>query len=235
MKLAAASNKLANENRYCDLQSTVPYPLSWDQTHDQQEDLHMASYLVSEVIDWLNMHDFLLENYQSICSAEQIEPDHIALQNVNEIKKLMQDLIARHRVLLSQSVKIPQEHFEKMISLDQIYRSLLNLQVPAARLLSWSSQVYKASKIAQFFNGAKTKKEDVNYDRWQTRRVTQVERQMLKVYDFDSEQVNLLMASSGAAAYNVLEKYLLLHVVQPNEKILIVPNMFDEQQGLGFS
>jgi cystathionine beta-lyase/cystathionine gamma-synthase len=237
-------NSLANAAKLCEfaarvidstrLQSLVPYPLSWSQKQDEKEDLEMAAQRFQSFIETIGFYNQAFDRYVKYCHEAGLDINQYALNVVEQIKMTVDNLVQEHEQKLYKQTYLPSNHQQKMMEVDQIYRSLLNLQTPLARVLSWTAQVYRSSKVPQFFDGAKTKKEGVNYDRVQSPRVNFIESQFMRLHGFDEEKVEILMTCSGTAAYSILEKYLAIHVLKPGDKVLIAPTMYDEHQDWAF-
>ncbi len=208
--------------------------LSWSQRKDESDDLAMVSIRMEKLRELIRMHESALKQYYYTCDEMNITPDASAIVASEKISETVQALLEEHNSIIQKPKEFFSNHQDLMYKLDQIYRVLLNLQVSHARIFSWSAQSYAATKIPQFFDGARTKKEGVNYDRVQSPRVGFIEAQLTEVYGFNSDNVETLCVSSGTAAYNILEKYLLIHVLQPGDKILVAPTMYDEHQDWAF-
>lgn len=226
----AAISSVATD--FARLQNLVTYPLSWSQQVDEQEDLQMARHRMGNMLQVLALYDDAIARYRAYCKQSGVDMDRTAVTTASKLRLQIDSLMDEHNQLLL--ANFPVGHSQRMIQIDQTYRSMLNLQVSAARLISWTAQTYLSSKVAHCFDGARKKKDAVNYDRVQSPRVNFIERQLSEVYGFDEEKVEVLVTCSGTAAYNILEKFLSIHVMKPGDNVLIVPTMYDEHQDWAF-
>ncbi len=105
-------------------------------------------------------------------------------------------------------------------------------------VLDWRSASYNQSLDTMFFGLDTQRNPGVNYNRYESNQLTFIERMLAKVLGLNQEKTVLLATSSGMAAYNLIEGYLIRYVLKPNDVVLIPHYIYfetDEQISKIFS
>lgn len=189
------------------------------QLRDEEEDRLYHEFCLAEMQDFLRNHKSSLDGYLALCEEQGFIPDYIGFGAVKDIRKQLEALQDRFKTTLDQPVSDLNAYTQRSTRLNQLYRAAVQLRVPAARLLSWCSTAYNTSTETAFFHretfgGSGT---EFNYDRSRSYRSLQLEQHFLKLLNFDPRHVAMLCTSSGMAAYQLVENYLLQEVLQEQD------------------
>ncbi|KAB8262718.1 tryptophan synthase beta subunit-like PLP-dependent enzyme [Aspergillus pseudonomiae] len=116
----------------------------------------------------------------------------------------------------------------KAWELEERYRVLLQLRSTLVSLFDRCSAAYDQSRADWFFDPASQNAAAVNYDRYGSPDLRDMERNMLSTIRVSSSRpVELLLASSGMAAYQILQHFLLQHL-SVNDTIVLPPYIYFE-------
>lgn len=204
-----------------------------EQRKDIDEDLMLASKRIQPIKMYLDFNANLVAEYKH----SELRHNDAGLKAVAATHALCRSLVQDYRDELELAHSTPDQHAFNMQNLDSMYRTLLVQQIPLARTIAGSSQPYRSSVLNQNFGGFAEKKPkdgQVNYDRFASRKVQQLETQMMNLMGYDKNETTLMMTSSGVAAYDSIEYFLLYRKMQEPCKVLIVPSMYDEIQDICF-
>ncbi|WP_095144943.1 pyridoxal-phosphate dependent enzyme [Pseudomonas sp. Irchel s3b6] len=94
--------------------------------------------------------------------------------------------------------------------------------------LAWCSASNDQSGCVMFFDPQENSGSAVNYDRYGSMLLREVEINLLQSLGFNSNKNDLLLVSSGQAAYTVIESFLLGSVFQPGAKVVTSPYIYFE-------
>ena len=94
--------------------------------------------------------------------------------------------------------------------------------------LAWCSASSSQSKRIMFFTPAENNDNAVNYDRYGSLLLKQRELILQRSLGFDTEKTELLLASSGQAAYTIVESFLLRNVMSSHPTVVTCPYIYFE-------
>jgi threonine dehydratase len=94
--------------------------------------------------------------------------------------------------------------------------------------LEWCSPSYAQSGVIQFFDTGSQDAPTVNYERYESAPVREIEKQLLAVLDLRPDRHTVTVTSSGQAAYSLIEGFLLRYRLQPGDTILLAPYIYFE-------
>ncbi len=92
------------------------------------------------------------------------------------------------------------------------YRELLQKYAYLANVFEWTSPSYDQSQVVMFFNPSEQSSNMVNYDRYGSIVLRKFELSLLETLGFDTHLNTMIATSSGQAAYQVIESFLLREV-----------------------
>lgn len=110
------------------------------------------------------------------------------------------------------------------------YRLLLQQIAHLQTCLQWASPSQDQSLETAFFDPAEQATSSVNYARYGTVGLRTFELSLRDALGFDPRAQELLATSSGMAAYQVFEAFLLRNVLRPGECIGYAPYIYFEAQ-----
>ncbi|WP_416195031.1 pyridoxal-phosphate dependent enzyme [Pseudomonas sp. MH10] len=94
--------------------------------------------------------------------------------------------------------------------------------------LAWCSASNDQSGRVMFFDPQENNEGSLNYDRYGSMLLREVEIDLLLSLGFDTGSQDLLLVSSGQAAYTVIESFLLGNVLVPGASIVTSPYIYFE-------
>ncbi|MBK5353009.1 PLP-dependent transferase [Pseudomonas sp. TH41] len=94
--------------------------------------------------------------------------------------------------------------------------------------LTWCSASNDQSRCVMFFDQGENNSTAVNYDRYGSSQLREAESNLLLSLGFNTEKSDLLLASSGQAAYTIIESFLLGSVVQEGTRVVTSPYIYFE-------
>ncbi|KAF8247184.1 tryptophan synthase beta subunit-like PLP-dependent enzyme [Wilcoxina mikolae CBS 423.85] len=111
--------------------------------------------------------------------------------------------------------------------IEEHYRVLLQLQSAATSLLERASAASDQSERDWFFDTGAQGTAAVNYARYGSADLRHMELDLIETFGLGKQQIELLLTSSGMAAYQLIENYLIRHLA-PNETIVLPPYIYFE-------
>lgn len=166
--------------------------------------------------------------YLVFCQKEGIRPDKSGVRAIDEIEALVKErLKACGAIFLSADMPID-EYSKKKIEYLNEYRAILHLILSASLVLDRCSPAYNQSLDATFFEVNQTRiptHKNTLYSRNRTSHLlVALENQIREVLGFADKDCCFLVTSSAMAAYTLIERYLIQHVLKPGDLILSPPN-----------
>lgn len=106
-------------------------------------------------------------------------------------------------------------------------RSAYRLIAALSQLAAWSAPAAQESWACNSY-AAPAARDAVAYARYGSSAIVEQERAYAAMLGVDSSQARLLLCSSGMAAYALVESFLLRHVLQPGDRVLLHPGVYFE-------
>lgn len=94
--------------------------------------------------------------------------------------------------------------------------------------IEWRSPAYNQSLNPEFFNMGYQDSSGVNYERYANASSIELENRLLENLQIPSSKYTLLSASSGMAAFSLIESYLSRFILSSRDKILLAPYIYFE-------
>lgn len=94
--------------------------------------------------------------------------------------------------------------------------------------LKWCSASNDQSRCVMFFDQGDNSSTAVNYDRYGSSQLREAESNLLLSLGFNKEKNDMLLASSGQAAYTIIESFLLGSVFQEGTRVVTSPYIYFE-------
>lgn len=109
-----------------------------------------------------------------------------------------------------------------------IYRLMIQEYSFLRNSLSWCSASSDQSRCVMFFDPQENASSSVNYDRYGSMLLRRKEISLLQSLGFDAAESDLLLVSSGQAAYGVIEGFLLSEVLHAGTAVATSPYIYFE-------
>ncbi|CCH71004.1 putative Pyridoxal-phosphate dependent enzyme [Phycicoccus elongatus Lp2] len=167
-----------------------------------------------------------VSDYVSYCADADLIVDQDVWRQVATAGQLALELLEREERVLAKAAAAA--------GVDELARTELLVRFGLATLahvrgaLEWCSPAYTQSRVAQFFDLAGQESPTVNYDRYESSSVHQVEDQLLRVLRLPPELWGVTVTSSGMAAYSLIESFLLRERLRPGDTVLLAPYIYFE-------
>ena len=157
-----------------------------------------------------------LDEYIEYCEGEKLYIDYATIEY---IKKEVTNLI---------NLMISVDEKDDICKLRDVYRIAIQQYSFIRNSLAWCSASSNQSKKAMFFSPAENNENACNYDRYGSLLLREKEIKLQQSLGFDIEKTDLLMTSSGQAAYTVVESFLLRNVLSKNPTVVSCPYIYFE-------
>lgn len=128
---------------------------------------------------------------------------------------------------LAQSKALHSESEDWQIDCEYMARAALQTKSYVIQCLEWCAPAYLQSHANQFFDLVAQNNLRVNYERYESREVDAIEQQLQQLFGYEADR-SVLVTSSGMAAYNVIESYLIRDTLKPGDTILVSPYIYFE-------
>ncbi len=142
--------------------------------------------------------------------------------NNNVISHIKNEIINLNNLL--KNAKSEKDMWQKK----NIYRVALQEYSFIKNSLAWCSASSSQSKKIMFFAPAENNENAVNYDRYGSLLLKEREFSLQQSLGFDVEKTDLLLTSSGQAAYTVVESFLIRNVLSDKPNIVSCPYIYFE-------
>lgn len=205
MEIDSANEKAIQEK---DVQSDLKY---WEEV------MAMLNTRVQEVRGKFQV-------YLEISNAKGLHPDDAGKRLFALNAEYVESEIKSANLALSPEKVGACEQAEIARMLTQKFRGILHGILQMSICLDWRAAPYAQSIQAAFFKERSLVTSGINYNRSEGERVEKLEMQLAEMLNLGDER-GVLMTSSGMAAYNLIESYLLREVLKPGDTVYI-PNAF---------
>jgi len=201
--------------------------MSTEQSTDIKEDIKYIEGRFDHVRQVMSDIRKKLAEYLSYCELEGLQTDESATDTFKSLDEVARKMSGEERIDLSEQMT-PSEYNRKVTEYIQKYRALLHIVMGASMVLDWRSASYGQSWDTMFFNLDAQGNPGVNYNRYESNQLKNVETQMAEVLGIDQRETGLLMTSSGMAAYTMIESYLTRYILEPGDTVLIPQYIYFE-------
>jgi threonine dehydratase/cystathionine beta-lyase/cystathionine gamma-synthase len=201
--------------------------MSTNQSVDIEEDIKYLEGRFDHVRGIMSDIRGKLSEYLNYCELEGLQADESATEAFKSLDEVAQRMSREEKIDLNEQMS-PSEYNRKVTEYIQRYRALLHVVMGASMVLDWRSASYGQSWDTMFFNLDAQGNPGVNYNRYESNQLKNVETQMAEVLGIDQRETGLLMTSSGMAAYTMTESYLTRYVLEPGDTVLIPQYIYFE-------
>ncbi|MEO0685479.1 MAG: PLP-dependent transferase, partial [Cyanobacteria bacterium J06649_11] len=168
-------------------------------------------------------------DYINFCKEKNLCLDSTGLDISISVKNMMLNILKEFDLDEPSSLEV--EEYSSYITRQNFrIRNLLLLLAQFYAHLEWSSASYNQAVVPNFFDLRKQTGKIVNYDRWESFIIPEMEDELTKLYDLNSDW-NLLLTSSGMAAYATVHNFVTRHL-SANDKIIIPMPVYHEAEAL---
>lgn len=205
-------------------QEALKYESKLDKSNNikklKNEDKEKNEDAWNEIIDNLCKD---IENYKQELK-EHIEYTQVEKLDINDtvIDHLKNELLNLDNLV--KKIKIEKDMCQKKT----MYRVALQEYSFIKNSLAWCSASSSQSKKIMFFTPAENNENAVNYDRYGTLLLKEREFTLQQSLGFDVEKTDLLLTSSGQAAYTVIESFLIRYALSEKPTIVSCPYIYFE-------
>jgi threonine dehydratase/cystathionine beta-lyase/cystathionine gamma-synthase len=215
--LGLRANALISEIDTISTSDTRPAPASpdYERPHDQELS-PLWRNLVATISESVELTQSRVADHRDYVAREELDEDPFALGFVETSLGNARDLAAScSDPALSAS------------ALARRCRLLIQQHAFAARALRWCSASCDHSREIMFFDPLEVQSTAVNYDRYGSPDLQNLEEALQATIGF-GEQQTLLLTSSGQAAYTTIESFLLREVLTRHPDLAVMPYIYFE-------
>ncbi|MEM9219092.1 MAG: PLP-dependent transferase [Cyanobacteria bacterium P01_F01_bin.150] len=174
---------------------------------------------------WETMQD----SYICFCQNNNLQPDQIGLEISHAVKKLMLEILQEGDRDAPESASIG-NYSSYILRQNSRVRNLLLLLRQFYSQLEWLSASYSQAIIPRFFDLRKQTGDIVNYDRWESFLIADMEEELRELYQLD-DAWSLLLTSSGMAAYATIHNFITRYLYGGDNILIPVP-VYHEAEAL---
>ncbi|NES90346.1 hypothetical protein [Okeania sp. SIO2B9] len=196
---------------------------------DILEDTKLFQYRIEDIKSRMKSWESMQNDYIKLCQDKNLAPDTTGLEVSNSVKNIMLNILQEFD--LEQPGDGSIEEYSSYITRQNFrIRNLLLLFGQFGSHLEWSSASYNQAIVPNFFDLRKQSGKIVNYDRWESFLIADMENELTKLYDLNSNW-SLILASSGMAAYAIIHNFITRHL-SGDDKIIIPVPFYHEAEAL---
>ena len=193
------------------------------------EDTKLFQYRIEDIKSRMKFWESKQNDYMNFCKNRNIFPDSTGLEVSNSVKNIMLNILQEFDLDRPSSSRV--EDYSHYITRQNFrIRNLLLLLGQFYSHLEWSSSSYNQAMVPNFFDLRKQSGKIVNYDRWESFMIADMENELTKLYELSSH-FSLLLTSSGMAAYATINNFIIRHLSH-NDNIIIPVPFYHEAEAL---
>ncbi len=151
--------------------------------------------------------------------------DRLGLREDERVREIVAELVAvvQHAAQTTQASE-PGDAWRARARL-RLLRQLLAI---LRTILQWGSPSYDQSVEVAFFDPSDQRYEGVNYARYGSRALHDLEVSLAEILNLGHAGVDVLATSSGMAAYHLIESFLIRDVLAPGDVVISAPSLYFE-------
>ena len=206
--------------------------ITFDQrTQEQhiQEDERLLNYRFEDIKSRMDTLETMGDSYVDFCREHRLQPDQVGLDVSAAVKTLMLNILQAAEDD-SPNLTSTKYYSDYIVRQNSRIRNLLLLLRQFYSHLEWSSGSYDQAIVPNFFDLRKQTGDIVNYDRWESFLIAEMEDELRALYSLD-DGWSLLLTSSGMAAYATVHNFITRHV-HGGDNILIPVPVYHEAEAL---
>lgn len=165
--------------------------------------------------------DHQLSDYQSFCKTQGLVVPQESLNLLRSVSSEVSDFVTQSKAESRTTVS-------STIAAELNIRTATQLIAATSAALEWCSPGYSQAIAPQFFDVSAQESGDVNYERYGHSDCLRVEEQLLRTFGVPPDKYAVTVTSSGMAAYNLIEAFLLRHRIAPGDTVLLAPYIYFE-------
>lgn len=172
------------------------------------------------------------DEYTTLCEGSSLQRDDWSESIfLDDYKKLVK-LTSTFETTLKPSPNVAGDSEERLEiwQIEERYRALAQLQSTLGSFFERVCPAYDGSRVTWFFDPAYYQSPGVNYDRFASPDVRNQEKQLLDTLQLgssNSQNPQLLLMSSGMAAFTVIQQFLVQQL-EPGDVVAVSPYIYFE-------
>ncbi|TBN50266.1 pyridoxal-phosphate dependent enzyme [Pseudomonas sp. BGI-2] len=222
-KDSASATLLGHQSAKLIAETQRNIPASLEMTREYPQDV-----IVTESKHfWFDMLDQLALKFEKLLTDVQRHQEFATLEGLSLEQDSINYVLNRTRTTLARLNDINGQGLSHS-SASHRYRLIIQEYAFLRNSLAWCSASNDQSDCVMFFDPQENSDSAVNYDRYGSMLLREVEINLLQSLGFSNTKNDLLLVSSGQAAYTVIESFLLGSVFQPGTKVVTSPYIYFE-------
>lgn len=171
------------------------------------------------------------QQYLAYCSANDVP---LLRPAVAQIESTLSSAIemAKTKIDCERAIYSQSEIDRQTIECEQMARLMLQTKSYLIQSFEWCAPSYEQSLANQFFDVRGQKCPTVNYERYESKVVEAIEKQLGDILAYDTEKAAVLLTSSGMSAYALVEAFIVRELLtEYNDTVLVSPYIYFEASG----
>jgi len=169
-------------------------------------------------------------DYQAYCGANDVPLLRPILSHIESTLSSAIEM-AKTKIDCERALS-PCELDRQTIECEQMARSILQTKSYLVQSFEWCAPSYDQSLANQFFDIRGQKNTTVNYERYESKEVEAIEKQLMDILAYDAAKTAVLVTSSGMSAYAVVEAFIARELLKEhNDAVLVSPYIYFEASG----
>lgn len=172
-----------------------------------------------------------LNDYVAYCGKNEIP---LLRPIISHIESTLSSAIetAKTKIDCERALCSPSELDRQTVECEQMARLMLQTKSYLIQSFEWCAPAYDQSLANQFFDLRGQKSTTVNYERYESKEVEAIEKQLADTFGYDTAKTAVLVTSSGMSAYAVVEAFIARELLkQPQDTVLVSPYIYFEASG----
>ncbi len=189
---------------------------------DYDYDIKYINSRFSDIRNKLDSFKAKFNEYLDYCNKKWIYIDNSSIEKINSIVDIIEKWLQKNnKIILNINNVI--DYNREITKYLQDYRSFLHLIMIIEIMLDYRSASYEQSIDSMFFSLDSQDSPNVNYNRYESKYILNLENQLSDILWINNEKNSLIVTSSWMAAFNLIENYLVKYILSQWDTIL-VPN-----------
>lgn len=166
-----------------------------------------------------------LSSYAGYCSQQKVPLLQPLMDGLASTLESVRELVLAQ---LERGKSQQEDSDDWYLECEYLCRAALQTKSYVIQCLEWCAPAYLQSNANQFFDLAAQGNTRVNYERYESNEVGEIEQRLAHVFGYDAGARSVLVTSSGMAAYNVVEGLLIRDILEPGDTVLVSPYIYFE-------
>lgn len=201
--------------------------------NDFEFDVEYINNRFQDIRNRLQKASFRFKEYEDYCTIKNLNKDENSLFFIKKLYEIQKERISKidlqylRKALSTKNINTYNKFITNYL---QLYRSSLHITMIMQVLLDYRSASYDQSLDTMFFSLESQDSPNVNYNRYESSNLTELENQLSEILSVNNEENFLFVTSSWMSSFNLIENYLSKYVLKTWDKILLPHYIYFETE-----